>query len=368
MEKVENLSKFKSRQKFSALDLRAEASLITSQLSGIKVHNVYDINAKTYILKLTKAGFKLNLLIESGIRMHLINNFPEKNDKPNNFAQKLRKHLRGLFLDSVEQIGVERIVRLKFSGADTANLSFTFYLVVELYAKGNIILLDSQNVILALLRVHTYDEEHKVAPKEVYPLALAAKYYFEHLGPTLEKGIEDSSVKEGEVVTALISKLVPCVHPSIVESFCVKEALPPNSKYVAGMKEKVLKICKALLELYDPKNDLGGKGYLYYAGESQKPFEFSPVKLEFPKKGAKEKEFESFDQALQVFFEQLRGEEDEAAQNERTEKEALKKFNKIREDQERRITAIHDEILLLGKKANAIEINSTEIIALANVR
>ena len=83
-------------------------------------------------------------------------------EKPNKFTTKLRKHIKGLFIDSVEQIGVERVVRITFKGADKENKDFTFFLYLEFYAKGNIILTSADNVVLACLRDHQYSETEKV--------------------------------------------------------------------------------------------------------------------------------------------------------------------------------------------------------------
>jgi len=49
-----------------------------------------------------------------------------------------------------------------FKGADKENKAFTFYIYLEFYAKGNIILTDADNMILACLRDHHYSETEKV--------------------------------------------------------------------------------------------------------------------------------------------------------------------------------------------------------------
>ena len=50
--------------------------------------------------------------------MNLTNENLEIWEKPNRFTKKLRKHLKNLFLDSIEEIGVERIIKMIFRGAD----------------------------------------------------------------------------------------------------------------------------------------------------------------------------------------------------------------------------------------------------------
>ena len=101
-------------------------------------------------------------------------------EKPNRFTLKLRKHLKGLFFDNIEQVGVERVIKITFQRADR-NKDFTFFLFVEFYAKGNMILTNSDLITMASLRDHEYDEENKVCKDFPYPLKHAAKFYYEDL-------------------------------------------------------------------------------------------------------------------------------------------------------------------------------------------
>lgn len=80
-------------------------------------------------------------------------------EKPNRFTLKLRKHIKDLFLESIEQIGVEWVVKITFKGADKTSKKFTFYLFLEFYAKGNIILTNSDLITLVALREHSYNDE-----------------------------------------------------------------------------------------------------------------------------------------------------------------------------------------------------------------
>lgn len=46
------------------------------------------------------------------------------------------------------------MIKITFKGADKESKKFTYYLYLEFYAKGNIILTDSENVTLCCLRDH----------------------------------------------------------------------------------------------------------------------------------------------------------------------------------------------------------------------
>ncbi len=74
------------------------------------------------------------MVIDSGISVCIKNDKSSNKDKPNNFAQKLRKHLKSLFVDSVEQIGVERVMKISFRGADPNNKEFLYSIFIEFYS------------------------------------------------------------------------------------------------------------------------------------------------------------------------------------------------------------------------------------------
>ena len=82
---------------------------------------------------------------------------------------KLRKHLRTKRIESIRQVGIDRVIDIQFGTGTHA-----YHILVEFYAKGNIILTDHEYIILNLLRKHEYDDENKCAVKEKYPFSAAA--------------------------------------------------------------------------------------------------------------------------------------------------------------------------------------------------
>jgi predicted ribosome quality control (RQC) complex YloA/Tae2 family protein len=62
------------KNRLSSIDVAAECACL-KKLLGLRLTNVYDISAKTYVLKLSKSGEegeKHLLLLESGARFHTI--------------------------------------------------------------------------------------------------------------------------------------------------------------------------------------------------------------------------------------------------------------------------------------------------------
>ena len=112
----------------------------------------------------------MNVLLESGVRFHCTRYDRERADMPTHFTMQRRKHLRGKRLESVSQLGVDRIVDFRFGTGDTA-----FHLIVELYSQGNVVLVDSGYMILALLRSHQFDEDVAMKVGEPYPVRYTTK-------------------------------------------------------------------------------------------------------------------------------------------------------------------------------------------------
>ena len=56
---------------------------------------------------------------------------------------KLRKHINNKRLESVAQLGVDRVVDLTFGAGDAA-----YHLILELYDRGNMVLTDHEYKIL----------------------------------------------------------------------------------------------------------------------------------------------------------------------------------------------------------------------------
>ncbi|XP_073465416.1 ribosome quality control complex subunit NEMF-like isoform X2 [Aquarana catesbeiana] len=60
-----------------------------SCLLGMRVYNVYDVDNKTYLIRLQKPDSKAVVLVESGIRIHTTEFKWPKNMMPSGFAMKV---------------------------------------------------------------------------------------------------------------------------------------------------------------------------------------------------------------------------------------------------------------------------------------
>ena len=187
----------KNKTRFDGLDISAMVAHWNRTALGRRVINIYNgPNGETYVFKLDKQpGETANmvLVVESGIRFHATRTPYENPGAPSQFCAKLRKHLRGLRLEQVQQLGLkDRVVNFVFGSGAAQRHS----LIVEFYARGNVILTNSEYSILSLLRSHEYsnnnetaDSNVKVKVGHVYPVTYAT---------TTSKAIEGDVDGDGE--------------------------------------------------------------------------------------------------------------------------------------------------------------------------
>ncbi|KAK7086161.1 hypothetical protein SK128_004141 [Halocaridina rubra] len=150
---------------FTTVDVLAILSELKKSILGLRVVQVYDVDSKTYLIKLQKHDQKNVLLLESGSRIHTTEYEWPKSPAPSGFTMKLRKHLRNKRIENIQQLGVDRIVQLTFGSGEVEH-----HVILELYDRGNIILTDNNYTILNVLRPRKEGEDVRFAVHETYPV------------------------------------------------------------------------------------------------------------------------------------------------------------------------------------------------------
>jgi predicted ribosome quality control (RQC) complex YloA/Tae2 family protein len=153
--------------RFTSLDVRCAVRDMRAKLIGKRIGNIYDINGRTYLLKLAQSGVesdKLFIVIESGVRIHSTTFSRDRKEVPSIFTMKvcfllsccivwpgahffwkmllppllfsfrnallqLRKAVRTKRLEDIRQLGYDRVVDMTFGSGDGE-----FHIIVEFYA------------------------------------------------------------------------------------------------------------------------------------------------------------------------------------------------------------------------------------------
>ncbi|KAK2536570.1 Nemf [Columba livia] len=354
------------KSRFSTIDIRAVLAELRHSLLGMRVNNVYDVDNKTYLIRLQKPDCKATLLLESGIRIHTTEFEWPKNMMPSSFAMKCRKHLKTRRLVSVKQLGIDRIVDFQF-GSDEA----AYHLIVELYDRGNIVLTDHEYIILNILRFRTDEADNvRFAVRERYPVdnAKAAAPL-----PTLERLTEIiSNAPKGEQLKRVLNPHLP-YGATLIEHCLIEVGFSGYVKIDQHMEskenvEKVLTALEKAEEYMTLTDDFSGQGYIIQKREKKpslepdKPAEdiytyeeFHPFLFSQHSK-CPYLEFDSFNKAVDEFYSKLEGQKIDLKALQQ-EKQALKKLENVRRDHEHRLEALQQAQEADKIKGELIEMN-----------
>ncbi|KAJ3648826.1 hypothetical protein Zmor_020598 [Zophobas morio] len=330
---------------------------------GMRVNNVYDIDNKTYLIRLQRSEEKSVILLESGNRIHETGFEWPKNVAPSGFSMKLRKHLKNKRLEYMKQLGTDRIIDLQFGSGEAA-----YHVILELYDKGNIILTDYEFTILNVLRPHTEGDRFKFVVREKYPQDRARQT------SKLTKDALIEILKTGKVGDQLKKVLVSNLEygPAVIEHVLLRQGFSNSTKIgktfsIENDTDKVLDALDEAEKLFAEAKESTSKGYIIQKKEerikpdsTEKEYyysnqEFNPFLYE-QHKSATYKEFSSFNVAVDEFFSSLESQKLElrALQQER---EALKKLENVKKDHTQRLLALEKTQEIDKQKAELITRN-----------
>lgn len=409
-------------------DVAAEVKCLR-RLIGMRCSNVYDLSPKTYVFKLmnssgiTESGEseKVLLLMESGVRLHTTAYLRDKSNTPSGFTLKLRKHIRTRRLEDVRQLGYDRIILFQFGLGANAH-----YVILELYAQGNILLTDSDFMVMTLLRSHRDDDKGlAIMSRHRYPVAICRVFKrtnseklqaalmssvqndkIEHVednergddgsdAPQQKQGNPKSikatnSTKKGNDGARAKSPTLKVVlgealgyGPALSEHIILDAGLVPNTKIDSGFKlegNTLHSLTEAVKQFEDWLEDiiLGEKvpeGYILMQqkalskkdssmcdGSSEKIYDEFCPLLLNQLKSRVFMKFETFDAALDEFYSKIESQRSEQQQKSK-EITAMQKLNKIRTDQENRVVTLKQEVEHCIKMAELIEYNLEDVDA-----
>lgn len=157
----------------SNVDIFAICYELNELLSGARVDKSFQPTEDIIVIRFHISGKgRIDIVFQAGHRMH-ISQYPLDNPKiPPNFPMLLRKRLKGATVLSVKQHNFDRVVEIEFKK------DVKYKLIVELFSKGNIILLDEESNIISPLKrrrlghrdISSKKEYEFPAPRGINPL------------------------------------------------------------------------------------------------------------------------------------------------------------------------------------------------------
>ncbi|MEL7669976.1 ribosome rescue protein RqcH [Methanobacterium sp.] len=146
----------------SNVDVYAVCHELRDLLKGARVDKAYQPTKDTVLIRFHVAGKgRVDIVFQAGRRMHMTQ-YPLPNPQiPPNFPMLLRKYIKGATVEDIRQYNFDRIVELHVAKEKK------FTLIIELFAKGNIILLDEEGKIILPLKRKLWSDR-KISSKEEY--------------------------------------------------------------------------------------------------------------------------------------------------------------------------------------------------------
>lgn len=377
-----------TKTRFNTYDVVCSVTEL-QRLIGMRVNQIYDIDNKTYLIRLVRNEEKVVLLLESGNRFHTTAFEWPKNVAPSGFTMKLRKHLKNKRLESMKQLGVDRIVDFQFGTGEAA-----YHVILELYDRGNILLTDCDLKILNILRPHVEGEEVRFAVREKYPSDRARK---DNGPPSMEKVKEVIvTARPGDALRTVLNPILE-YGASVIDHVLHKHGLfgcriggelpSSNTELPKKAKKKQKAITKEFSKIFKVEEDMTAlmcaindaetmlrhamkepsKGFIIQKKEL-KPVkdkdqeEFYLTNLEYHPflynqyKEDPIKQFDTFTAAVDEFYSTLEGQKIDLKAFAQ-EREALKKLSNVRTDHAKRLEDLTKTQLEDRKKAELITRN-----------
>jgi predicted ribosome quality control (RQC) complex YloA/Tae2 family protein len=149
------------KKAMSNVDVAAMTGELKDRLSGGFVGKAYQQSADRIWLTVQAPEGRLDLFMQAGSRIHLTRKERPASKTPPQFPAMLRSHLSGGRIAEIQQYDFDRVLELTVDRGGGRS-----YLIVELFPKGSMILLDENKTILTMLRKMVFRGRRMAAGEE----------------------------------------------------------------------------------------------------------------------------------------------------------------------------------------------------------
>ncbi len=312
------------KSQLSSIDVRVLSKEVEKILNS-RIDKIYQISKRELKIKLHQAGHgSLDWIVAPNFLCLSRYSRPAPKDA-SSFAMQLRKHLSGGFVRGIMQHGFDRILEFMIE-----NKGKEYTLVVELFSKGNVILLDSDKKIIGLLDWQKW-KHRKLGVGQVYEYP--------------PEGVDAAVIDAGEFNDILLGSekgIAATLATGLglgglyAEEMCLNSKIDKD-RISNSLDEKEKKtLFKSLRKLLD--RELSPMVVL----EDGEMTDIVPFELE-TYKGFEQKGLDSFNDAVDEYFSKQEFEEKE----EKAESGFEEKLNRLKEIEEGQRKSLEE----LGKKS-----------------
>ena len=145
----------------SNVDIYTISNELNNLLSGARVDKSFQPTKDIVVMRFHVPGTgRVDLVMQCGSRIHTSSYPLENPTTPPTFPMLLRKRIKGAHVESIKQHNFDRVVEIR------VKKDKYYTLIVELFDKGNIILLDEDNNIILPLKRKQWSDRDISSKKE----------------------------------------------------------------------------------------------------------------------------------------------------------------------------------------------------------
>lgn len=309
----------------SNVDIYAICSELKKSLKDARLQKAYQPTKDTVLVRFHVPGKgRLDVIFQAGLRVHQTH-YPPLNPKvPPNFPMLLRKYLKGGTVRDVRQHHFDRIMEIEIQK------EHKYTLIIELFSKGNIILLDEDDRIILPLKRKLW-QDRRISSKEEY------KYPPERGINPLDVKKEDIKELFNESNTDIIRTLAKSGFGGLYAEEIVLRAEVPKENPAAEVDDQQLdNIYHAITEVFGQLKDEKFHPQIILDDKE----DVLPLDLKIYEK-YKKKTFSSYNEAADEFYSSIVGDDIKKEQEDlwqaevgkyekrlRIQRETLDKFEK----------------------------------------
>ncbi len=295
---------------------------------GCRADKIHQPSKDELVFLLRSAAFsgKLLLSAKSGsARVHITESSFENPADPPTFCKLVRKHFSSAKIMSVEQLGLERVLKISFFSYNEMGDTVFPYIIVELITgRANIVLCDQTGRIIDAL--HRSDLES--AARILQPGAIYAPPEKENkLNPftETEEALFSAILKSRKPLSLAFMQGIDGISPLVSRELCLQTALDPDGEVNVADQDKIKDILKGFKQIVAlPHLLLTDKG---------EPKDFSYMPIYQYGELIKSKEMPSFSALLDSFY----SEKDALARAKARSQDVIRLVSNIKSRIERRL-------------------------------
>ncbi|NHJ33721.1 MAG: fibronectin-binding domain-containing protein [Asgard group archaeon] len=338
------------KDSMSNFDINAIISELTQRFSKSELKNIFELNDKFFFRFRTKTEGTQLLVIEPGKRIHVTKFKRDFPPSPSGLCKAFRIHIKGKWLKSIYQYDFDRICVLEFEAHEKV-----YTLIVELFGKGNLILVSPEDRILVAKNYK------KMRDRDIHP-GIEFKFPPSSGRNFLEADLDwvkEKLLERGEKdIVSLISRTLN-IGKIFSQEICLRTDLDPKLKSEDITDENIESIIAGVKKLRRNAKSSKLKPIIYRDSKTKELVEISPFPMKVYEEFEKEKH-ESFSDALDLHFSTI--DSDAVASVEfKVEERKIAQLLKVRQKQEDHLKNLLEQVEKEKDKGNRIYLYLAEI-------